>query len=72
MFQSKKPKSSRGVRHVRKFGLRKDASRDTQCSGALNTQLYPEKLMNAVSKILKLQDKIFKIFCAFEAGDIVS
>ena len=39
MFQSKKPKSSCGVRHVRKFCLRTDASRDTQSSRALNTQL---------------------------------
>ena len=33
MFQSKKPNSSR------KFRLRTDASRDTRCSRALNTQL---------------------------------
>ena len=39
MFQSKKPKSLRGVRHARKFRLRTDSSRDTQCSHALNTQL---------------------------------
>ena len=39
MFQSKKPNSSRGVRHARKFRLRTDASRDTRCSRALNTQL---------------------------------
>ena len=32
MFQSKKPNSSRGVRHARKFRLRTDASRDTRCS----------------------------------------
>ena len=38
MFQSKKPKSLRGVRHVRKFRLCTDASRDTQCSRALDTQ----------------------------------
>ena len=30
MFQSKKLKSSLGVRHARKFRLRTDASRDTQ------------------------------------------
>ena len=35
MFQSKKPKSSRGVRHVRKFPSRTDASRDTQSSRRL-------------------------------------
>ena len=39
MFQSNKPKSLRGVRHAHKFHLRTDASRDTQCSRALNTQL---------------------------------
>ena len=39
MFQSKKLKSSRGVRHSRKFRLRTDASRDTHSSRALNTQL---------------------------------
>ena len=39
MFQSKKPNSSRGVRHARKFRLRTDASRDTRCSRTLNTQL---------------------------------
>ena len=36
MFQSKKPNSSREVRHARKFRLHADASRDTR---ALNTQL---------------------------------
>ena len=39
MIQSKKPNSSRGVRHARKFRLRTDASRDTRCSRVLNTQL---------------------------------
>ena len=39
MFQSKKPNSSRGVRHARKFCLRTDALRDMQCLLALNTQL---------------------------------
>ena len=39
MFQSKKPKSSCGVRHTRKFRLRTDESRDTHSSRALNTQL---------------------------------
>ena len=29
----------RGVRHVRKFRLRTDVSRDKWCSRALNTQL---------------------------------
>ena len=39
MFQSKIPKSSHGVRHARKFRLRTDASRYTQCSRALDMQL---------------------------------
>ena len=39
MFQSKKPNSSRGVRHPRKFPLRTDASHDTWCLRVLNTQL---------------------------------
>ena len=39
MFQSRKPNSSRGVRHARKFRLRTDASHDTWCSHALNMQL---------------------------------
>ena len=37
----KKTNSSRCVRHARKFRLRTDASRDTRCSRALNTQLPP-------------------------------
>ena len=32
-------KSSCGVRHARKYRLRTDASRDTRCLRALNTQL---------------------------------
>ena len=39
MFQSKKPKSWRGVRHAHKFCVRTDVSRDTRCSRALNMQL---------------------------------
>ena len=39
MFQSKKPKSSYGVRHTHKFRLRTDASRDMRCLHTLNTQL---------------------------------
>ena len=39
IFQSKKPNSSRGVRHALKFRLRMDASLDARCSRALNTQL---------------------------------
>ena len=39
MFQFKKPKSSRGVPHARKFHLCTDVSRDTQSSRALIMQL---------------------------------
>ena len=39
MFQSKKPKLSRGVHHARKFRLHKDTSRDTRCTRALIRQL---------------------------------
>ena len=39
MFQSKKLKSSHGVRHVRKFRLPTDALRNTWCLRALNMQL---------------------------------
>ena len=39
MFQSKKPKSLRGVRQTRKFRLHTDASRNMRCSRALDTQL---------------------------------
>ena len=39
MFQSKKPKSLRSVRHARKFRLCTDASDDTRCSCVLSTQL---------------------------------
>ena len=39
MFQSKKPKSSCGTRHARKFHLHTDASHDMRCSCALNMQL---------------------------------
>ena len=54
MFQSKKPKSSRGVRHASKFRLRTDGSRDTRCSHALNTQLpdtrYPLRSSNGLAE----------------------
>ena len=39
MFQSRKPKSSRGVRHACKIRLLSDVSRDTTCLRELNTQL---------------------------------
>ena len=39
MFQSKIPKSLRGVHHARKFHLCTDASHDMRCSHTLNMQL---------------------------------
>ena len=39
MFQSQKQISSCGIRYTRKFRLRTDASRKTQCLHALITQL---------------------------------
>ena len=38
-FNPRKPQSSHGVRHARKFRLRTDALHNTRCSGVLNTQL---------------------------------
>ena len=53
MFQSKKPNSSRGVRHARKLYLRTDASRDTRCSRALNTQLPLVKVERAIHHVIE-------------------
>ena len=39
MFQSKKPKSLRGIHHVREFHLHTNASLKKQCSRSLSTQL---------------------------------
>ena len=52
MFQSKKPNSSRGVRHARKFRLRTDSSRDTRCSRALNTQLPRVNAERAIDHVI--------------------
>ena len=52
MFQSKKPNSSRGIRHVRKFRLRTDASRDTRCSRTLNTQLLSIIAERAIQHVI--------------------
>ena len=38
-FNPRNQKSSRGIRYARKFRLRTDASRDTRCSHALDSQL---------------------------------
>ena len=59
MFQSKKPNSSRGVRHVRKFHLRTDASRDTRCSHALNTQLPRVKVERAIHHVIVMDGRSF-------------
>ena len=59
MFQSKKPNSSRGVRHVRKFRLRADASRDTQCSRALNTQLPRVIAERAIHHVIVMDGRSF-------------
>ena len=59
MFQSKKPNSSRGVRHARKFCLRTDASRDTQCSRALNTQLPRVIAERAIYHIIVMDGRSF-------------
>ena len=59
MFQSKKPNSSRGVRHERKFYLRTDASRDTRCSRALNTQLPRVKVERAIHHVIVMDGRSF-------------
>ena len=59
MFQSKKPNSSRGVRHARKFRLRTDASRDTRCSRALNTQLPCVNPGRAIHHIIVMDGRRF-------------
>ena len=57
MFQSKKPNSSRGVRHARK--LRTDASRDTRCSRALNTQLPRVIAERAIHHVIVMDGRSF-------------
>ena len=59
MFQSKKPNSSRGVRHACKFRLRTDASRDTLCSRALNTQLPRVIAERAIHHIIVMDGRSF-------------
>ena len=59
MFQSKKPNSSRGVRHARKFRLRTDASRDTLCSRALNTQLPRVIAERAIHHVIVMDGRSF-------------
>ena len=59
MFQSKKPNSSRGVSHARKFRLRADVSRDTRCSHALNTQLPRVIAERAIHHVIVLDGRGF-------------
>ena len=59
MFQSKKPNSSRGVRHARKFRLRTDASRDTRCSRASNTQLPCVIAERAIHHVIVMDGRSF-------------
>ena len=59
MFQSKKPNSSRGVRHARKFHLRTDASRNTWCSRALNTQVPHVKVERAIHHVIVMDGQSF-------------
>ena len=56
MFQSKKPNSSRGVRHARKFRLRTDASRDMR---ALNTQLPRVIAERAIHHVIVMDGRSF-------------
>ena len=59
MFQSKKPNSLRGVRRARKFRLRTDASRDTRCSRALNTQLHRVIAERAIHHVIVMDGRSF-------------
>ena len=59
MFQSKKPNSSRGVHHARKFRLRTDASRDTRCLRELNTQLPRIIAERAIHQVIVMDGRSF-------------
>ena len=59
MFQSKKPNSSRGVRHTRKFHLRTDMSRDMGCSRALNMQLPCVIAERAIHHVIVMDERSF-------------
>ena len=59
MFQSKKPNSSRGGRHARKFRLRTDALRDRRCSRALNTQLSRVIAERAIHHVIVMDGRSF-------------
>ena len=59
MFQPKKPNSSCGIHHVRKFRLRTDVSRDTGCSHALNTLLPRVIAERAIHHIIVMDGQSF-------------
>ena len=59
MFQSKKPNSSRGVRHARKFHLRTDASGDARCSLELNMQLPRVIAERAIHHVIVMDGRSF-------------
>ena len=59
MFQSKKPNSKRGVRHAHEFRLRTDASRNTQCSLALNMQLPRVIVERAIHHVIVMDGRSF-------------
>ena len=59
MFQSKKPNSSRGVRHARKFQLHTDVSRNTQCSRAVNMQVPRVKVERAIHHVIVMDGQSF-------------
>ena len=59
MFQSKKPNSSGGVRHARKFRSRTDASRYMRCSRAFNTQLPRVITERAIHHVIVMDGRSF-------------
>ena len=59
MFQSKKPKSSGGIRHERDFLLRTDETHDSQCSSTLSTQLPRVIAVRAIHHGLVIDERRF-------------
>ena len=59
MFESKKPNSSRGVRHARKFRLRTYALRDKRGSRALYTQLPRVIAERAIHHVIVMDGRSF-------------
>ena len=55
-FKSKKPNSLFGVRYTRKFRLRTDASRETQCSHMLNVRGIPRVIAECASHHVIVMD----------------